>query len=258
MAPRWFDRRREEPWPPVPRPVSAEAAAELLASGRVVSYELIPWGSNYTYLAALSHGDEPEALAVYKPRRGEAPLWDFPDGTLYRRERAAYLAAEALGWHFIPLTIIRDGPEGIGSMQLFVETEGNSHRPQLTEEHRDQLACVALFDLIANNADRKAGHCLVGQDGRVWGIDHGLTFHTHPKLRTVLWEFYRGSVAPELLAAVRKFLNTPARCTALRAQLEELLEREEVHAFFARAERVVDSGRYPSLDNYRSRPWPFF
>src|SRR5262249_58990151 len=100
-------RRGEAPWPPVPRPLSAAAAAALLATGRVVSYELIPWGSNYTYLAALSHGDEPEALAVYKPRRGEATLWDFPDGTLYRRERAAYVAAEALNWHFIHLTIIR-------------------------------------------------------------------------------------------------------------------------------------------------------
>src|SRR5712692_1599411 len=227
MAPRRFERRSEGPWPPVPRPVSEAAAAEVLANGRVVSYELIPWGSNYTYLAALSHSEEPEALAVYKPRRGEAPLWDFPDGTLYRRERAAYLVAEALGWHFIPLTIIRDGPEGIGSMQLFVETEGNSHRPQLRDDHRDQLACVALFDLVANNADRKAGHCLVGQDGRVWGIDHGLTFHTHPKLRTVLWEFYRGTVAPELLAAVRAFLGSRARSAALRAQLEDLLRSEE-------------------------------
>jgi uncharacterized repeat protein (TIGR03843 family) len=256
MAPRREDFRGE--WPAVPRPASEAAAYELLCHGRVLSCELIPWGSNYTFLVALSHGDRPELLAVYKPRRGEAPLWDFPDGTLYRRERAAFLAARALGWDFIPLTVIRDGPEGIGSMQLFVETEGHPLRPQFTAAHRQELARIALFDLVANNADRKAGHCLLGVDGRVWGIDHGLTFHTQPKLRTVLWEFYREAIPPPLLADLRGLLENRARRTALAAELEELLTPAEVRAFFARAERVLEAGRYPSLDSYRVRPWPFF
>ncbi len=234
------------------------AANDLLCHGRVLSYELIPWGSNYTFLAALSHGDEPEALAVYKPRRGESPLWDFPDGTLYKRERAAYLACQALGWGFIPLTVIRDGPEGVGSMQLFVETDGHPHRPQFADGHRAELARIALYDLIANNADRKAGHCLLGADGRVWGIDHGLTFHTDPKLRTVLWEFYQSQIPAELLADVRGLLNSAARRGALTDQLGELLARDEVKAFFARAERVVEAGGvYPSLGFYRRRSWPF-
>jgi hypothetical protein len=224
----------------------------------VLSYELIPWGSNYTFLAALSCGDAPEAFAVYKPRRGEAPLWDFPDGTLYKRERAAYLAGKAFGWDFIPLTVIRDGPEGIGSMQLFVETDGHPTRPQFTDDHRPELARIALYDLIANNADRKAGHCLLGADGRVWGIDHGLTFHTDPKLRTVLWEFYQGEVGDDLLADVRGLLESAPRRGALSDALGELLARAEIKAFFARAERVVEAGgTFPSLNFYRRRSWPF-
>jgi uncharacterized repeat protein (TIGR03843 family) len=241
----------------VPRPVSAAAAHDLLCHGRVVSYELIPWGSNYTFLAALSHGNEPEALGVYKPRRGEAPLWDFPDGTLYRRERAAYLVAQALGWDFIPLTVIRDGPEGIGSMQLFVETDGSPHRPQLADAHRDQLARIALYDLMTNNADRKAGHCLVDTDGKVWGIDHGLTFHTDPKLRSALWEFYQEPIPPALLDDVRGLLESAQRRGALHTELADLLSRAEVQGFFARAERVVETGAYGAVSAYRRRSWPF-
>jgi hypothetical protein len=223
----------------------------------VLRYELIPWGSNYTFLAALSFGDEPQAFAVYKPRRGEAPLWDFPDGTLYRRERAAYVACQALGWEFIPLTVIRDGPEGTGSMQLFVEIEGSPHRPQFTDAHRAELARIALYDLIANNADRKAGHCLVGTEGRIWGIDHGLTFHAEPKLRTALWEFYQEPVPPELLVEVRGLLESARRRGALTDELGELLSRAEVEGFFARAERVVEAGGYSAVNLYRRRPWPF-
>jgi hypothetical protein len=259
MAPWWGDRGGE--WPPakVPRPASAAETYDLLCHGEVLSCDLIPWGSNYTFLVALSRTDEPEGLGIYKPKRGEAPLWDFPDGTLYKRERAAYLACKALGWEFIPLTVIRDGPHGIGSVQLFVETEGPPHRPPLTDAHRPELARIALFDLIANNADRKAGHCLVGADGQVWGIDHGLTFHTDPKLRTVLWEFYQGEIADELLADLRGLLESSARRGALSSELEELLTRAEVKGFFSRAERVTEAGgRYPSIDFYRRRSWPFF
>jgi hypothetical protein len=258
MAPWWGDRNGE--WPPasVPCPATEADTYDLVCHGEVLSCDLIPWGSNYTFLAALSRTGETEALGIYKPRRGEAPLWDFPDGTLYRRERAAYVAAQALGWEFIPLTVIRDGPHGIGSMQLFVQTEGSPHRPPLTEVHRPELSRIALFDLIANNADRKAGHCLVGTNGRVWGIDHGLTFHTDPKLRTVLGEFYRDEIAAELLADLRTLLGNAARRGALTAQLGELLDHSEVKGFFARAERVTEAGgSYPSLEYYRRRSWPF-
>ena len=257
MARAWRGGRGDE-LPAVPKPRSAAEAHDLLCHGDVLSTELIPWGSNYTFLVVLSHDSEPQGLAVYKPRRGEAPLWDFPDGTLYRRERAAYVACNALGWDFVPLTVIRDGPHGIGSMQQFVETEGSPHRPPLTDAHREQLARVALFDLIANNADRKGGHCLVGTDGRVWGIDHGLTFHTQPKLRTVLWEFYREKIAADLLSDLRGLLESGSRTAQLRGELGELLSSAEVKGFFRRAESVVEDGQYPSLDSHRSRPWPFF
>src|SRR5690606_34583588 len=148
------------------------------------SCELIPWGSNYTFAAALVDQQGGRCLAVYKPRRGEAPLYDFPSGTLFLRERAAYLAARLLGWDFIPPTIIRTGPHGIGSVQLFVEAEENAHYFEFHRQRAAELQSMALFDLLVNNADRKAGHCLLGKDGRVWGIDHGLTFHHLPKLRT--------------------------------------------------------------------------
>ncbi len=220
----------------------------------MLNIELIPWGSNYTFFVELSRDDRPAALAVYKPRRGEAPLWDFPDGTLYKRERAAFLACKALGWGFIPLTVIRDGPEGIGSMQLFVETEGHPHRPEFTAAHQLELARIALYDLIANNADRKAGHCLLGADGRVWSIDHGLTFHTDPKLRSILWEFYQAEIPSELLDDVRALLDSAARRGVLADQLAELLRPEEVKRFFARAERVVEAGGdYPPVSFYRRR-----
>ena len=240
----------------IPR-LDAAAAQRLLCDGEVLSTELIPWGSNYTFLATLSFTGEPEGFGIYKPRRGEAPLWDFPDGTLYRRERAAYLVSHALGWDFVPLTVIRDGPHGVGSMQLFVEMDGNPHRPTWTEAHRAQLGQVALFDLVTNNADRKAGHCLLGVDGRVWGIDHGLTFHTDPKLRTVLWELYNDPIPDPLLEDLRGLLNRANRAQ-LVASLGDLLSRSEVEGFFERVQSVVDAGQYPEVRAYRRRPWPFF
>jgi uncharacterized repeat protein (TIGR03843 family) len=142
-------------------------------------------------------------------------------------------------------------------MQLYVETEGSTHRPPLTDEHRDQLACIALYDLITNNADRKVGHCLVGVEGKVWGIDHGLTFHTDPKLRSALWEFYQEPIPSERLADVRGLLDSAQRRGALQDQLQDLLTRGEVHGFFTRAERVVESGSYGSVQAYRRRSWPF-
>jgi hypothetical protein len=254
----WTERGSGEPPRPLPRLASAAEECDLLSHGEVLSTDLIPWGSNYTFLATLSHGSEPQCYAVYKPRRGEAPLWDFPDGTLYRRERAAYVAAQALAWDFIPLTVIRDGPHGIGSMQLYVETDDQARRTQWTESQRCELARIALFDLISNNADRKSGHCLLGTDGRVWGIDHGLTFHSDPKLRTVLWELYNDPIAPALVDDLRRLLETPPVRAELTAELRELLDRREVEAFFDRAQVVVEAGEYPTMSPYRRRPWPFF
>lgn len=231
---------------------------QTLACAEVVGVRPIPWGSNYSFIAVLSRGGSPDLLAVYKPRRGEVPLWDFPDGTLYQREYAAYRVASALGMEFIPPTVIREGPHGVGTFQLFVEPDDSVEYYQFRGQHVDELRAIALFDIITNNADRKAGHCFKGRDGRVWGIDHGLTFNVVPKLRTVIWDFC-GQPLPETLAETLMDVCTgPERSAALRAELETQLHPHEVAAFFTRMERVAERGEFPTLDPYRNVPRGFF
>ncbi len=157
-----------------------------LAEGELDLLGLLPGSSNYTFLARL--GDE-GPLVVYKPRRGESPLWDFPSGTLCTRETAAYEVCTALGWSYVPPTILRDGPHGIGMVQQFIEHDPKYHAFNLTPEHDAELKEIALFDLIVNNADRKGGHVLRDANGQLWAIDHGVCFHVQPKLRTVLWDY---------------------------------------------------------------------
>ena len=148
---------------------------------------LMRWGSNYTFLVNIEHQDA-RLLAIYKPRMGERPLWDFPDGTLCNRETASYLTSEALGWSMVPPTFLRDGTRGVGSVQLFIDHNPEEHYytfDKLRVTH--QLERMAIFDAIANNADRKGGHCILDDDQHLWGIDHGLTFNISEKLRTVIW-----------------------------------------------------------------------
>ena len=238
--------------------VSADDVHGLLARGEVLACEVIPWSSNYTFAARLAVAGHPDFLVVYKPRRGEIPLYDFPDGTLYKRERAAYLTSRALGWDFIPPTIIRDGPHGIGSVQLFIDPEPRADFFRFKNHHRAELQRIALFDWIANNADRKASHCLKARDGRIWGIDHGLTFNTVPKLRTVIWDYAGEPIPGPLLRQLEEFQRNPARVAALRRQLEELLTRHEVETFFKRIDVALEHRRYPEMTSRRSVPWPWF
>lgn len=217
---------------------------------------LIPWGSNYTFGVLLEDPKEEfdPTLAVYKPAAGEIPLWDFPDDTLYLREYAAYLVSEALGWHFIPTTVIRDGPHGIGTVQEYIEPEKDAHYFTFRDERRDELKKVALFDLIANNADRKAGHCLRGlADGRIWGIDHGLTFNAQPKLRTVIWDFQEEPIDEALLADLRRM----GAGQELTAHLLRYLDPLEVRAFALRLNRILATCVFPPLMSRRSIPWGF-
>ena len=160
--------------------------------------------SNYVFLGQLTGDDGKAGTAVYKPRRGESPLWDFPSGTLFRREAAAYRLSRLLEWDFIPPTVIRDGPQGVGSVQAFIRHDPNSHFFSQRDEPPlvPQLKRIAVFDFIANNADRKGGHCLLDDDGRIWGIDHGLCFHEEYKMRTVIWDWAEEAVPEEWLAAV--------------------------------------------------------
>jgi uncharacterized repeat protein (TIGR03843 family) len=211
----------------------------------------MPWASNATFLAEVRAGVA-HALAVYKPGRGERPLWDFPAG-LFRREVAAYRLSETLGWGLVPPTVPReDGPLGEGSLQLFVEADFEQHYFTLQEhaEHRDALRRMCAFDLLANNADRKSGHCLLGRDGRIYGVDNGLTFHVDPKLRTVIWEFAGQPVPGAILADVRRLLEAD-----LPDALAELLAPPERKALLKRGRRLLAAGHFPP-DTAGRYPWP--
>jgi uncharacterized repeat protein (TIGR03843 family) len=235
--------------PTEPRP-DATSDADLLLRGELTVKGRMPWSSNGTFLVEASLG-EVSTLGVYKPERGERPLWDFPPG-LYRRELAAYLLSEALGWGLVPLTVQRDGPYGEGSVQLFVRADFEQHYFTLVEtpDHHEHLRRICVLDLIANNADRKSGHCLLGPDGIVYAIDNGLCFHTDPKLRTVIWGFGGEPIPPEILTDVRRLVDG-----TLPPALAELLEPPERRALLNRARAVLRAGRFPA-DRGGRYPWP--
>lgn len=229
----------------------------LLTNGKMEIQGMMPWSSNYTLLVTVRNGDL-EGLAVYKPRRGERPLWDFPRGTLCQREFAAFLLSEALGWSLVPPTVLRDGPYGYGSVQLYIDCDQDAHLFTMQKEggYDDQLARLAAFDILSNNADRKSGHCLKGTDGRLWAIDHGICFHAEPKLRTVLWDFAGEPICEEIMAdlcALREDVRNGGRF--IRA-LEGLLAPEEVRAFRRRLDRLIETGCYPDPGAARHIPWP--
>ena len=229
---------------------SPQETVQLLQQGEITSLELSPWGSNYTFLVNV-HNDSTECTAVYKPKRGEIPLWDFPNGTLYKRECAAYLLSQILGWDFVPLTVIREGPYGVGSLQLFVEHDPRINYFTLRESNPDDLRKIACFDLVANNADRKDSHCIQGPDGRVWGIDHGLTFHPIIKVRTVIWDFGGEPIPDPLLEAASTLLEKLKSPRRTVKELASLLEKAEMAALAQRMEWLLEAREYPSLGRRR-------
>ena len=226
----------------------------VLASGELELLGLLPNSSNYTFLAR-ARTSERGVLAVYKPRRGETPLWDFPRGTLCQREVAAYLVARELGWPDIPPTLLRAGPEGPGSVQLFVEFDPAEHYFTLEGTRDDVFQRVALFDLIVNNADRKGGHCLLASDGTIWVVDHGVCFHQDPKLRTVIWRFAGQPIEPDLLADLTR-LRGRLEQGSLLDELAELLSTQELDALSDRIRTVVDRRAFPEPGPGRPYPWP--
>ena len=194
-----------------------------------------------------------EILAIYKPAKGERPLWDFPRG-LWKREVAAYELSSCLGWDVVPPTTARlDGPLGPGSLQYCVSAVGDEHYFTLLEEPRqhEALRRIAVFDLVANNADRKSGHCLLDQDGHVWAIDNALCFHAEPKLRTVIWDFAGDSIEDELLDSLEPLARAEVPHT-----LANLLEAEEIAALTTRAASVFRLGKYPEPTGDFPYPWP--
>jgi uncharacterized repeat protein (TIGR03843 family) len=224
---------------------------DVLACGEIEVEGRMPWSSNATFLVHVSLGGR-RIPAIYKPHRGERPLWDFPDG-LYKREVAAFVVSEALGWCFVPATVLRDdAPLGPGSLQRFVDADFEQHYFTLVEQEawHEELCRIALFDLVVNNTDRKSGHCLLAE-GRIWGIDHGLCFHVQPKLRTVIWDFGGAPIPPHLNADVGRLAENPP------ASLRALLRDDEVGAVVSRARAVAKLRRFPDADpDMRPYPWP--
>jgi uncharacterized repeat protein (TIGR03843 family) len=237
--------------------IAAERVIELLSNGDVELAGLMPDSSNYTFLVRVSDGDL-DGLAIYKPRRGERPLWDFPRGTLCQREAAAYLVSKALGWHLVPPTVLRDvEPHGYGSVQLFIDADPEAHYFALRGNFDDGFRRIAAFDLLINNADRKGGHILLGSDQRLWAIDHGIAFHTDAKLRTVIWEYAGEPLPAELVQDIAAFQRRIEQDDdPVRQLLHELLDRQEVDALRRRAERIVRRPVYPQPGGGRSMPWP--
>ncbi len=233
--------------------MTAEALG-LLERGELELLGLLPRSSNFTFLVRVSDGDD-QTLAVYKPRTGESPLWDFPEGSLADREVAAYVLADALGWPSVPPTVLRDGPQGPGSVQRFVEFDPGQHFFTMQDERPDEFRRVALFDVVVNNADRKAGHCLLSSEGGLFVVDHGVCFHEEPKLRTVIWDFV-GEQIPEAMLDDLRALRPRLATGPVRERLAELLRPEEVGAVERRIEDLLQEGRFPEPGPGRPVPWP--
>jgi uncharacterized repeat protein (TIGR03843 family) len=225
------------------------AVLDRLRGGEVEVMGRLPWSSNATLLAMVDGDLE----AVYKPRRGERPLWDFPPG-LDQREVAAYELSEALGWAIVPETVLRhDLPFGVGSLQRFVPFDTEAHYFTLYEDpaHHAALRTIGCFDLLCNQTDRKSGHCLLGEDGRIWAVDNGLSFHAEDKLRTVIWEFGGEPIPDALRDDVCRLVEG-----GLPDALARLLDPAERRALLARARAVVDGGTFPIDTTGRRYPWP--
>lgn len=231
--------------------LTALQKGKLTLQGQFIS------GSNYTFMGELDY-DGWSALAVYKPVRGEQPLWDFPERSLARREVAAYVVSQALGWELVPPTVYRRrGPLGAGSLQLFIQHDPERHYFTMTGQEKKRLKPTALFDVLINNADRKGGHVLLDAGGHLWLIDHGVCFHVDDKLRTVIWDFAGQPVPPELLRDLRAFLDALEDPQgSLREELKRLLKPAEIRRLAARGRQILENPYYPLPDSQR-RPYPW-
>ncbi len=240
------------------RAISEERILDLLLHGDLTLQGLVPWSSNYTFLVMVEDA-EMQALAVYKPARGEQRLWDFPAGTLCRREVAAYLLSHVLGWPAIPPVLLREGPEGLGSVQFFVHTDWEEHFFTLREDptHDMALRQMAVFDYVVNNADRKGGHVIKGQDGRLWAIDHGLTFHVDYKLRSVIWDYAGEAIPTAWIEDLRRLHEALAEDSAIITALLELIEPDELAALRRRIMAMLRQKVCPRpRRDWRNVPYP--
>jgi uncharacterized repeat protein (TIGR03843 family) len=239
--------------------ITESQVVETLSHGKIDEKGLLPYSSNHSFLVTVQD-DALTLPAVYKPRHGENPLWDFEWGSLCLREAAAYYVSHYLDWNLVPPTILREGTRGIGSVQLYIANHDEEHYFTVQADARfaRTFRRLSLFDFIINNADRKSGHCLVGVDGRIWAIDHGICFHTEYKLRTVIWEYSDEPIEEELmesLVGLCKALEDSA--SNLSQILCSLLTDSERRCLGRRVEQLVQTRRYPApLPNRRNYPWP--
>jgi len=240
---------------------------DILQYGELEVASLLPWSSNYTFMVQVCgpevNGNPVALSAVYKPRRGERPLWDFAQGTLCLRERAAFLISNAIGWEIVPPTVLRKASQGLGSIQFFIEHNPEHHYFTFEGEpaYRTQLQKIVLFDILTNNADRKSGHVLLQENmvdfSHLWGIDHGICFHEEYKLRTVIWEFAGQPIPADLLQDLIHIQTTlEINGSELTKQLNELLSPAEIAAMQKRVNHLIRQGMFPAPGPGRHYPWP--
>jgi hypothetical protein len=235
--------------------VELERVLRLLVEGEIELQGQLPWSSNYSFLTTVGDA-ELHCPAVYKPQRGERPLWDFPEGTLCLREYASYVVSQTLGWGLVPPTVLREGPYGLGSLQLFVDANPNEHYFHIRDEHPAEFQRIALFDVLINNADRKGGHCLRDRSGHIWCIDHGLTFNAQPKLRTVIWDYAGMPIPIDLVNDLRAFREQLAEQKGVHQILEKLLSTREMRLLRTRTDQLLESNHFPQPGPGRNVPFP--
>ncbi len=242
------------------------AILERLERWDIVAIGLHPGGSNYVLVVKLeppdaaggeTDEDGESVFAVYKPQAGERPLRDFPRGSLHRRERAAYLLATSLGWPAVPPTIVREGPHGPGSIQLFIDADPGDNFFTLRDADLTAFEPVAAFDVLVNNADRKGGSCLKDPDGTLWAIDHGLTLNPYARQRTVMHEFCGLPYSDGIVESLRALQPELSPSAKLARALDALLDPGDMDSLRERLARMLDEPVFPLLDPDRNVPWPF-
>lgn len=248
-------------------------ALQRLREWHITAMGLHPGGSNYVFVVKLEpspasdedqepvllqdEGDGESMLAIYKPQAGERPLHDFPYGTLHNREIASYLLSEALGWPLIPPTVVREGPHGVGSVQLFIDADPQANFFTMRDDCLELFAPVAMFDVLVHNADRKGGAILKSADGRLWSIDHGLTFNPRARRRTVMFEFNGEPYPRPLMDSLQRLKPQLREGTQLGDALCELLDGHELASLDNRVDRMLNDGKFPVLDPNLNVPWPY-
>ena len=230
---------------------------ELMRMADIKSCDWLLAGSNQVFVLKMFVNGK-EFKSIYKPRNGEAPLWDFPDGTLYKREYAAFVLSLEIGWYLVPPTIIREGPFGIGSMQYMVEIEKGTRNYSRRLTSNSDLKKIILFDYLVNNADRKVSHLLTDKYDQLWIVDHGLTFNADPKLRTVFWDYAGQKIPKQLITDIRNLRDKMKRGGTLQESLLRLLDKEEMEALDFRIRQILKKMIFPRPTSPWSVPYPWY